>query len=206
MTIPGRGDLSPRRRSSYGRRRRRWPRVLAVLVVLAAVGAGGYYGWHRLRTDNGTSTAALQPCPTASPLPSLTAPQVAGPPIRVLNGNLRAGLAARVARQLHQRFHIEVLRVGNAARFIRGASEVRYPAQLQQQAVHVAAGLVPAPTLQLVAVARVEVDLGTKFRRVATPAEYATALRALLAQYPGASPSPSPTPTPTATPSPCRSR
>src|SRR6476646_11373910 len=119
MTIPGRGDLSPRRRSSYGRRRRHWPRVLMALVVLAALGAGGYYGWHRWRNNDSATVSAGEPCPTPTIESSL--PPVPPPvqPVRVLNGSLKPGLAKKVARQMHQRFGIPIGRVGNAPRFVK---------------------------------------------------------------------------------------
>ena len=165
MTIPGRGDLSPRRHhGGYGRRRRRWPRVLLVLVILGALGAGGYYGWHRWR-DSGTDTVALGPCPTPTPTSSAAPPPVTA---RVLNGSLKAGLAARVAKELHQRFGVTVAKVGNAARFTRGASIVRYPARLAAQAQTLAGYVRPPAQLRLdVKANKVELDIGTDFRSVA---------------------------------------
>jgi hypothetical protein len=165
MTIPGRGDLSPRRHhGGYGRRRRRWPRVLLVLVVLGALGAGGYYGWHRWR-DNSTDTVALAPCPTSTPTPSAPPPSITA---RVLNGSLKAGLAAKVAKQLHERFGVSVAKVGNAARFTRGASIVRYPPPLAVQARSLAGYVTPRAQLRADAKLRkVELDIGTAFRAVA---------------------------------------
>jgi len=182
MTIPGRGDLSPRRHYGYGHRRRRWPRVLLVLVILGALGAGGYYGWHRWR-ENDTATVALAPCPTATPTPSARPPAITA---RVLNGSLKAGLAAKVAKQLHQRFGLTVARVGNAAKFTRGVSIVRYPARLAAQAEALAGYVTPKARLKVDAQARkVELDIGTHFRSVAAP--------------------PAATRTPTASPSACAS-
>lgn len=163
MTIPGRGDLSPRRHYGYGHRRR-WPRVLLVLLVVGALGAGGYYGWHHWR-DSGTATVALAPCPTATPTPSASPPTVTA---RVLNGSLEAGLAAKVAKQLHQRFGLTVAKVGNAARFTRGASVVRYPARLAAAAQTLAGYVTPKARLQVDAqLKKVELDIGTHFRGVA---------------------------------------
>jgi len=167
MTIPGRGDLSPRRHHyGYGRRHRRWPRVLLVLVILGALGAGGYYGWHRWR-DNGTSTAALEPCPTDTPTPIASPPTVTA---RVLNGSLKPGLAAKVAKDLHQRFGLTVAKVGNAARFTRGTSIVRYPPRLAAQAQALARYVTPPAQLRAEGKLRkVELDIGTRFRAVAPP-------------------------------------
>jgi hypothetical protein len=197
MSIPCRGDLSPRRRYGYGRRRRRWPRVLLALVVLAAIGAGGYYGWHRWR-DNGTTTAALAPCPASTVESSLPPPPPPTAPVRILNGSLKPGLAAQVGRQLHRRFEIPIGRVGNAARFVRGASIVRYPIRLGRDATQVAASVVPAARLVVDdSLHRVELDIGTRFQRVTTPAERQQRIEASI---PGAtatasaSPSASPCP------------
>jgi hypothetical protein len=173
MTIPGRGDLSPRRHYGYGRRRRRWPRVLLVLVILGALGAGGYYGWHRWR-DNSTATVALAPCPTPKPTPSYRPPAVTA---RVLNGSLKAGLAAKVAKQLHQRFGLRVVKVGNAAQFTRGPSVVRYPARLAAQARALAGYVVPRARLHVDRHAtKVELDIGTRFRSVAPAPVITTAM------------------------------
>src|SRR4051794_12516948 len=104
MTIPGRGDLAPRRRSSYGRRQRRWPRVLLTLVVIAALAAGGYFGWRALSDDDKATVATGSPCPTQTSTPTPTRQ----PPVtaKVLNGSLKAGLAKKVAKTLHQRFGV----------------------------------------------------------------------------------------------------
>lgn len=187
MTILGRGDLSPRRRRS------RWPRALLVLVVLAALGVGGWFGWQAWG-GGGTTTLrpAATPCPTASASPS--APPAVTAPVRVLNGSLRPGLAATAARLLHRSFHVTVARIGNAVSFLRGDSEIRYPAPLAGQAQRLAAMVVPAPRLVAVASgSKLELDLGTRFRRVATVTEFRGALPA--------SGTPSATPTP-ARPSP----
>jgi hypothetical protein len=166
MSIPGRGDLSPRRRYGYGRRRRRWPRVLLVLIIVGALGAAGYYGWHRWR-DSGTATVALAPCPTATPTPSASPPAITA---RVLNGSLKAGLANMVAKQLHQRFGLTVVKVGNAARFTRGASIVRYPPRLAAQARALAGYVTPRAGLTVDARAKkLELDIGTAFRAVVRP-------------------------------------
>ena len=168
MTIPGRGDLAPRRRSSYGRRQRRWPRVLLALVVVGALGVGGYYGWGSLRDDDKATVAAGAPCPgptrtpTAGPPPRVTA--------RVLNGSLETGLARKVAKALHQRFGVTIAKVGNAPRFTRGVSVVHYPSPLAASARALAGYVVPPVRLQKKAgVKNVELDIGTRFRSVAPP-------------------------------------
>src|SRR3954453_22600085 len=104
MTIPGRGDLAPRRRSSYGRRQRRWPRVLLTLIVIAAVAAGGYFGWQALSDNDKATVAAGAPCPRPTSTP--TPPRAPVVTARILNGSLKAGLAKKVAKTLHQRFAV----------------------------------------------------------------------------------------------------
>lgn len=166
MTIPGRGDLSPRRRSGYGRHRRRWPRVLLVLVVIAALGAGGYYGWQHWASNDKATVAADSSCtsPTAAPAPSRP-PAVTA---KVLNGNLKTGLAKKVARTLHRRFGVVVAKVGNAPRFTRGVSVVHYAPRLAAPARTLAGYVLPRARLRRNPhLNKVELDIGTRFRSVA---------------------------------------
>lgn len=186
MTIPGRGDLAPRRRSSYGRRQRRWPRVLLTLLVVAALGFGGYAGWQRWHNNDAATVASGTPCPTPTP----TGTHAATPPpphvtAKVLNGSLKPHLAKRVAKALRQRFGVTVAKVGNARRFTRGPSIVRYPQRLAASARTLAGYVLPQARLKLEKKARkVELDIGTRFR--------------------GVSPKPrSPAPAPSASPTAC---
>ncbi|MBV9292358.1 MAG: LytR C-terminal domain-containing protein [Frankiales bacterium] len=177
MTILGRGDLSPPRRSGFGyRRRRRWPRLVLVLLLVAAVAAGGYEGWRHFRHHGRSAVRTLPQCPT--PTPSQPAPVgIAGPSLLVLNGSLRPGLAAQVAHGLQHRFSATIRRVGNAAAFQRGASVVRFPASLAAEARAVAAAVVPAARLVPTAGnVRVELDIGTRFQRLATQSEFTAAV------------------------------
>lgn len=185
MTIPGRGDLAPRRRSSYGRQRR-WPRVLLTLILLAGLGAGAYYGWQRWHDEDTATVASGSRCPTPSAAPSAS-PTSAHVTAKVLNGSLKPGLAKRVAKTLHQRFGVVVPNVGNARRFTRGVSLVRYPPRLAVPARALAGYVVPRARLKAETHAgRVELDIGTRFRSVAPK---------LLRT----------TPLPSVSPSPCRS-
>jgi hypothetical protein len=182
MTIPGRGDLAPRRRSSYGRRQRRWPRVLLTLIVIAALAAGGYFGWQELSDNDKATVATGAPCPTQTSTPTPTRQ----PPVttKVLNGSLKAGLAKKVAKTLHQRFGVTVAKVGNAPRFTRGVSVVHYPPRLAAPARTLAGYVVPRARLQKKAGSKkVELDIGTRFRSVAPPP-----------QNPAPAPSPSTSP------------
>lgn len=168
MTVLGRGDLSPpRRHRPGGRRGHPGLRAFLVLVLLASLVAGGWWGWRHLRPPDSVRTrSAPASCVTPSALG--TPARVAGVRMRVLNGSLRSGLAARVARQLHGRFGVVVTRVGNAPRFLRGTSVLRYPpAQVAQARL---AAVLVLPRARLAAtnrVARIELDLGTGFRAVA---------------------------------------
>lgn len=167
MTIPGRGDLAPRRRSSYGRRQRRWPRVLLTLLVIGALGFGGYAGWQRWHDDDAATVASGAPCPT----PTASHPAAAPPPhvtAKILNGSLKTHLAKRVAKSLHRRFGVVVAKVGNARRFTRGVSVVRYPRRLVGPARALAGYVVPHARLKPDKHARkVELDIGTRYRSVA---------------------------------------
>lgn len=176
MTIPGRGDLSPRRRSSYGRRQRRWPRFLLTLLVIAALGFGGYAGWQRWHDNDAATVASGTACPTPTP----TGTHSASPPLphvtaKVLNGSLKPHLAKRVAKRLRQRFGVTVAKVGNARRFTRGLSIVRYPRRLAAPARTLSGYVLPHARLKLEKKARkVELDIGTRFRSVAAAPVRAT--------------------------------
>jgi hypothetical protein len=174
MTIPGRGDLAPRRRSSYGRHERRWPRVLLTLVVIAALAAGGYFGWQKLSDNDNSTVGSGSPCPSATSPPASTRPPAVT--AKVLNGSLKSGLAKKVAKTLHRRFDVTVVKVGNAARFTRGVSVVRYPPRLAARARLLAAYVVPRARLQARAhQKKVELDIGTRFRSVAAVVHTTTA-------------------------------
>ena len=189
MTIPGRGDLAPRRRSSYGRRRR-WPRALLTLLVIAALGLGGYAGWQRWHHDDHASpVAARTPCPTphpaakaapaARPLPHITA--------KVVNGSRSPRRAKRVAGTLRRRFDVRVSKVGNTRRLTRGASVVRYPRRLVAAARALAHDVRPHARLKKERrLHKVELVVGTRFRGVAPKPR---------------KPTPRPSPSPSACPS-----
>jgi hypothetical protein len=167
MTIPGRGDLAPRRRSSFGRRQRRWPRVLLTLLVVAALGFGGYAGWQRWHDNDTDSVASGSPCPTPTASASAIPPS-AHVTAKVLNGSLKAGLAKRVAKTLRQRFGVVVAKVGNARRFTRGVSIVRYPGRQGAPARVLAGYVLPHARLKQDKHAKkLELDIGTRFRAVA---------------------------------------
>src|SRR5438270_2180383 len=77
VTILGRGDLSPRRRS-----RRRGP-ILVMIVVAGLLAAAGWVGWHALRGSDNGPRQTLRTCVTPSPAPTPAEP--AGVTVAVLN-------------------------------------------------------------------------------------------------------------------------
>jgi hypothetical protein len=168
-TIPGRGDLSPRRRYQ----RRRWPAVLAVLVLLAG---GGFLAWHELH-GSGRAVATPQVCTTPSAAPSpWPAAQVA---LAVLNSTGRQRLAHEVATALTAR-GFRVVRVGNTRPVVSGVAEILYGAGAQAAAVSVAEQ-VPGATTASQPAAGLTLVLGKGFRALANPADVAAAHRRDLA-------------------------
>lgn len=134
------------------------------MLVAAALAVGGYAGWRHWHHASGP---VATPRPTCTPRVVTTTTVAVGPPVQVLNGSLRPGLAARAAAQLHRRFGFAIGRVGNAVAFQRGASVVRYPAALAGEAQRLAAAVVPPARLVVGSAPAVELDIGTRFRSVA---------------------------------------
>jgi hypothetical protein len=198
VTIIGRGDLSPPRRHRPGGRRggRRWLRAFVVLLLLAALGAGGWFGWRHFR-NNDTATVGTGPTPCVTPTGGTSQHAVStapAKPVRVLNGTLRPGLAASVAKALHRSGpRVRVARIGNAVSFMRGRSKVSYPPALAAEARSVAAAVYPpAQLVESAATTVVELNLGSAFRRMASTVEYTAELARLsLGASPRASVSPS---------------
>jgi hypothetical protein len=169
VTILGRGDLAPPRR---GRRRRATPYV-AALVLLVLVAAGGWYGW---RAWHGSTSTTKQPSvvcvtPAASPSPAATK----AVKVDVLNGTTRVGLAHIIAGQLTLR-GFAVVKVGNG-RALTGPPRVTYsPGELALALT--LAEQVPGATLYELSTqppGTVELDIGSGFRRLATPNEVSAA-------------------------------
>jgi hypothetical protein len=174
--------------------------VALVVVVVALLGGGGYLGWRAFAGDS-TSPAAEAPpaCTTPSPEPS---PRAAGEvTLIVLNATPRVGLAHIVAEALRAR-GFRLGRVGNTTTPVTGVAAVAYPPgmlaaaktvaeQIPGATLHAAAASVTQSGAQSVA-GRIEVDLGPAFRRLATPAQVASARAVDLA---AAAPSPPVCPT-----------
>jgi LytR cell envelope-related transcriptional attenuator len=161
VTVPGRGDLAPRRRA---RRRGRWGLRLLLLLVVASVAVGGWYGWQALRGDDKAgSRAALRPCiePTHPPAPAVARDVH----IRVLNGTHRAGLARDVAIRLRAR-GFRVSGVGNNSRVLAATTVVRPEGALA--AAEAVAEQLPAVQIQTGQVRVVTLIIGRDFRRLAS--------------------------------------
>jgi LytR cell envelope-related transcriptional attenuator len=155
-------------------RARRWPRVLATLVVLALVAAAGYGIWWWL-----TQRPEDEPAPAASPTRTCTTPTPPTPKklpvpgdvtLAVANGTDRSGLAVETADAFAARGFV-VTDVGNTDRPVKaGSAEVRYRKADVTSAVVVASYV---PGAELVMVERVEdaavaIWLGPEFTRVAS--------------------------------------
>jgi hypothetical protein len=180
VSILGRGDLVPRRR----RGRPRWPLLALAFVALAAVGyVGDRYVWPHVRSSSPTASQPL--CPTSSPPPPLPAARTVS--LRVRNSTIREGLAGEVATALrHRGFHVRG--VGNAPVKVTGTAKVRYSADQAQQAKSVAAQVDRPVLLKVGGKGVLDLDLGVKWRALASPTAVRAAERADRA-------SASPTPT-----------
>jgi LytR cell envelope-related transcriptional attenuator len=167
-------DLAPRRRQT----RLRWSALLAILVVLAALGyAGDRYVWPHLKSSPAATSAA--PCPAAThPLPLPAAKNIS---LRVRNSTVREGLASRVASALHSRgFHVHG--VGNTSVKVTGSATVRYSPDRAQQAKSLATQL-SQPLLSEIGGKRVlDLDLGPKWHGLATAKAARAAERTALKQ------------------------
>jgi hypothetical protein len=167
MTILGRGDLAPRRRG-----RRSTPYVVAVLV-LAAAGAGGWFGW---RAWSGRTSPRTQPqvvCVT--PSPSASPARAAAVKVSVLNATPTVGLAHAVARELTRR-GFTVVDVGNDPSKY-GRSRVTYAPGEVALALAVAEQVPNAELYELSTQppGKVKLDLASDFHHLATPAQVAAA-------------------------------
>lgn len=186
MTIPGRGDLSPRRKHRDWRQRFA---VAAVAVVVAAVGFGGY---ELFSGGSAGSPTVLPRCPASTPPP----PIAQQAKLTVRNATLKTGLAADVAHQLRQR-QFRIGKVGNTLFRGKGVATVQYSADRLVSARLVAAQFAGATLAEVEGTGILELDIGPKFRELVPVAEADAASRVVLGT---SSPSPSATASPTCTP------
>jgi hypothetical protein len=188
VTIPGRGDLSPRRKHHN------WRQRLAVVAVVLAVAGIGFGGYALLGGSSSSSPKVLPRCPATTPQP----PEAQQARLTVRNATLKTGLAAEVAHALRQR-DFRVGKVGNTLFRGKGVATVRYSAD-RLDAARLVAAQFDGATLMPVAGAKVlEVDVGPKFRDLVPVADAEAAARAILAS---SSPTTSATPSPTCSPLP----
>ncbi|HEX3824721.1 MAG TPA: LytR C-terminal domain-containing protein [Mycobacteriales bacterium] len=191
MTIPGRGDLAPRRHQTpLGR----W---LITLLVLVLLGTGGYFAYLGLRGGSSpTHPAAVLPaCPTAAPVGPTNPHQVR---LVVLNGTLQTGLAGRVSAALKHR-GFKVSQPANTVLLVNGVATVHYPSGRLRDAQAVADQVKGARLVESSG-SELSLDLGQKFHALASVAQ-ARAARARLVK--AATASTGPVSTPTASPT-CR--
>jgi hypothetical protein len=186
VTIPGRGDLSPRRKH------RDWRRRFAVAIVLALAAGGGYAGYRHFSGHSTRTVALLAPCPSVTPTP----PAAQQARITIRNATLKTGLAAEVAHELRQR-HFRIGKVGNTLFRGKGVATVQYSPDRMQSAQLVAAQFTGATMTEVAGSGVLELDIGPKYRSLAPVAQADAADRAILAT---ASATPSPTPSPTCAP------
>jgi hypothetical protein len=166
MTPMGRGGRQ------YSRPRR-WPRVVAVLVVLAVVGAAGAGAWwwftQRDQSSDDVKTPSGEVCRTPTSQPPKSIPPPRQVQVDVANGTEQSGLAIDTADALTSR-GFEVVGIGNTDRPVRqSVALVRYSRSGFAAAIRLAsyapgAELVEAPKLKGRVV---ELWIGPDFGRVA---------------------------------------
>ena len=174
MQIPG-GDLAPARRRRYGggygrRRRMRHVRLIAAVLVVAALGVAGVV-WDRNREPDAAPREVVSSCPSAS---ATTAPVTLPSPSQVrlvlLNGTSRNGLAKAVGQALTARGFV-VTEAATAPAALPGPSRVVWGPGGEPAALVLAQHV---PGAQVVADSRaaagsVQVTLGSDFQRLADP-------------------------------------
>lgn len=152
------------------RPRRRWPRVLAVLLVLALVAGAGAAAWWWYRdqqeVDALPAPVVSRTCTTPTPDLPKKLPEPDQVVVDVANGTDRAGLALDTADELATRGFV-VGDIGNTDKPVtRGVAVVRYRDQDLPAAVLVAS-YVPGAVLRPVAVdTEVALWLGPDFVEV----------------------------------------
>ncbi len=181
MRIPS-GDLAPARRrggrSSYVRRRRRWPVVVAVLAVVGV--AGGAYLLNR--SDSMAPARLAQTSPTPSCPPTSAAPTTRVVPIKLPapaavvfaleNGTGRGGLGKTVGDQLAAR-GLTVKTFGNAPALLAGDSIITFGPGAEPGAQLLAANVLGARLMAepKAAAGALTVTLGSGYTRLRTPPE-----------------------------------
>jgi hypothetical protein len=168
-------------------------RWLTSALVLALLAGGGYAAFLGLRGTSSGATAQppLCPLPSTSPAPS-HGPK---PKVVVDNATLQPGLATQVAAQLKHRGFI-ITDVGNTPTMGKGVATVRYSADRRLLADRLAAQIQGTTLVAGGGHGVVELDIGPKFRALASRAD-------AKAAYLSSAPSPTAAPSPAAS---CRPR
>lgn len=142
--------LTPLGAGVSARRPRRWPKVLAVLLVLALLAGAGYGVWWWLSQRTGDAavprTGPTKTCTTPTLQPPKNLPAPADVTVAVGNGTDRPGLAVETADALVKRGFV-VSSIGNAGQPVKeGVAQVRY-AKGDLAAAVVVASYVPGANL-----------------------------------------------------------
>jgi hypothetical protein len=165
VTILGRGDLSPRRRTH-----RRGP-ALATILVIAIVGAAGWFAWHALRGHDSGAGTRVRTCVTPSPAPVPAQPRDVT--VSVLNATDKVGLAHQVAAALRTQ-GFRVGKVGNTKAAVTGVGTITFPPAARAGAIALAEH-VPGAALVTASTAAVTLRLGPAFTALAAPSDAAAA-------------------------------
>ena len=189
VRIPS-GDLAPARRrggrSSYVRRRPRWPYALTALALAAA--AGGVY---TLTTQDGAAPGRLA---QAVPSPSCSAQATTSPVVRapaplpspgdvvfaLLNGTDRSGLGKTVGDELATR-SLTTTTFANAPAPVQGDTLVTFGPGQRPGAQVLAANILGVRLVPEPASTGITVSLGSNYTRLTTPSEVQAYVAALAA-------------------------
>ena len=155
-------------------RRRRWTRVVGVLLVIAVLAAAAFGAWWWLtqRDDapSGGSASPTKSCRTPTPSLPKSIPPVAHVDVDVANGTDTSGLAIKTADALTRRGFM-VVGIGNTDRPVKsGVAQVRYAKPQYAAAIRLASYL-PGSELVLAEILKggaVELWIGPDFGKVAS--------------------------------------
>jgi hypothetical protein len=175
-------------------------RYVAVVLVLALLGGGGYAAYQGLSGGPASNAATRLPLCTKSAKPARGAqpPSIPQSKITVYNASLITGLATEVATELRQR-GFRIGQIGNAAKVGKGTATVRYSSDRTLEATKLGTEIAGAKLVPISGTHVVELDLNPNFTALVAKQAAANAFRVAAASRHLVSPTPSPTPT-------CRSR
>lgn len=159
--------LTPLGAGAASSRPRRWPQLLAVLLVLALLAGAAYGSWWWLtqRADDEVTPSATpsKTCTTPTPKPPRNLPTPSEVSVAVGNGTDRAGLAVETADALATRGFV-VTSIGNADKPVKqGVAQVRYVKTDLASAIVVASYVPGAELVEVARTADVSLWLGPQF-------------------------------------------